>query len=432
MGKKNYAFIHANIFVGTDIGTLIEDSTVLVKDGMIEMVGAKGDAPRDYEVIDLGGRYLLPGMVNLHAHLFGTGKPAKNLGGGSSQKNLVAFVNSPIGRPVIDNMVKKHVRQALASGVTTIRSSGDFAYSDVRVRDLINKGRMAGPRLLVPGPAITCIGGHGDGTFAKTSDDPKVLQSFVEERKAHNVDWIKICVTGGVMDAKVKGEPGIVKMTAEQTKAVCDKAHELGYRVASHTESSQGIKVALENGVDTIEHGSLLDEELVSQFLNRGAAFIVTTSPALPLAKLPSSVTQLNDLCTYNSGVLLEHMIGGAKMALSNGIPVGLGTDESCPLVTPYSMAREIFYFAKYYGVSNSFALFTGTLGNARIAGIDKTTGSIEQGKCADLIILKDNPLKDLKALRHVDMVMAKGLLLKNPKVKHNDQIDDWLDSLEK
>jgi len=426
-----YAFIHANIIDGTDTDNIMEAGTVLVNEGIIEKVSSKIAVPAGYEVIDVDGRYLLPGMINLHAHLFGTGKPSKNLGGGKNQERILKFINSPLGKPVIDSMVKNHVRQALNSGVTTIRSSGDFVYSDVRVRNLINSGRMIGPRLLVPGAAITCVGGHGYGTFAVGSDDPKELQKFVQERKDHGVDWIKICVTGGVMDAKVKGEPGIVRMTPEQTKATCDKAHELGYRVASHTESSLGIKVALENGVDTIEHGSELDDELVSLFLKRKAAFIVTSSPAYPLFKLPSSVTKLNELCIYNSGVLFEHMIKGAKKALENGIPVGLGTDESCPLVTPYSMAREIHYFAKFYGVSNSFALYTGTLRNAKILGIDKETGSIERGKSADMIVVKDNPLEDLKALQHVDIVMVRGQLIAKPEVKHNEQIDEWLDSIE-
>ena len=123
-------------------------------------------------------------------------------------------------------------------------------------------------------------------------------------------------------------------------------------------------------------------------------------------------------------------MIEGGKRALQNGIPVGLGTDESCPLVTPYSMWREVAYFSKYYGVSNGFALHTATLGNARIAGVDQETGSIEVGKCADLVVLRGNPLQDLRALETVDLVMAGGRLFSEPAVRRNQQVDAWLDSI--
>ena len=220
-------------------------------------------------------------------------------------------------------------------------------------------------------------------------------------------------------------------MTLEQTKAVCYRAHALGYHVASHTESSKGVRVALEGGVDTIEHGSYLDDALVALFQKRGAAYIVTTSPALPLAKLPPEVTKLDELCTYNTNVVFEGMIAGAKTAMENGIPIGLGTDESCPLVTPYNMWREVCWFAEYCGVTNVFALHTATLGNAKIIGLDSVTGSIEPGKSADMIVLPRSPLDDLTALRDVEMVVARGKLLRRPKVKRSARIDAWLDTLD-
>lgn len=426
-----YAFVNANVFDGVDYENIHKGQTVLIDGNKIEKVGFEGDVPRGYTIYDLNGKYLCPGLINLHAHLFGTGKPSKALGGGSAQKALVNLTKTKLGHKVADSLVKSNVTQAVNSGVTTVRSSGDFCYSDVRARDNIRKGKYIGPRLIVPGPAITCIGGHGDGTFAQTDDDPEILATFVDERKNNNVDYIKICVTGGVMDAKVKGEPGVVKMTLEQTKRVCDKAHEYGYMVASHTESSKGIEIALEGGVDTIEHGSFLDDSLVSLFKEKKSAFIVTTSPAFPLAKLPSEITQLNELCIYNSEVVMDGMIQGAKRSLKEGIPVGLGTDASCPLVTPYNMWREIDYFSRFYDVSNGFALHTATLGNAKIIGIDNITGSVEDGKCADLIVVSKNPLEDISALRNVDMVMANGTLIRNPQVNRNEQVEEWLDTLE-
>jgi len=425
-----YAFIHANVWNGKDYEMIQKDVSLLIDGDHIEKIGQCDDIPQDYHIIDLTGKYVLPGLINLHAHLFGTGKPSKSLGGGGTQKALMKLVHSPLGKPILHKLVKDHVQTALYSGVTTIRSSGDFVYSDVSIRDEINAGKIVGPRLIVPGPAITCLGGHGDGTFAITDNDPQNLADFVDENRHHHVDYIKICVTGGVMDAKVKGEPGEVKMTLEQTKAVCERAHAYGYHVASHTESSQGIQIALEGGVDTIEHGSFLDDKLIQLFKNRQAAFIVTTSPALPLARLSPDITKLDELCIYNSEVVLKGMIEGAKTALAHDIPVGLGTDESCPLVTAYNMWREIYYFSHFYDVSPAFALHTATYRNAQIIGIDDVTGSLEEGKSADLIVVDKNPLDDLKALKQIKMVMIRGHLIVDPQVKKLEQVDEWLDSL--
>lgn len=424
-------YLHAALFDGTRDAGWQPDTAVYVDGETITAVESAA-APRrpGYTEVDLTGRYLMPGLINMHAHLFGSGKPSKVLGGGGAQKRVLAFINSPLGRPVTDSLVAKNAMTALLSGTTTVRAVGDFCYSDVRVRDRIRAGKRAGPRLLVSGPAITAVGGHGDGTFAVSSADPDALAGYVRRNADQHVDWIKICVTGGVMDATRRGEPGEVKMTPEQTSAVCREAHRLGYRVASHTESTPGIKVALENGVDTIEHGSRLTPELIELFLRRGAADIVTLSPALPLARLSPSITQLNELCVYNSEVLLESMIEGAKQALAAGIPVGIGTDVSCPLVTPYNTWREVWAFAKYCGVSNAFALHTATQGNAQILGLADTIGSVAPGKSADLIATERDPLADLSALREVSLVVARGKRYDHPKVKKDAQIEAWLDSV--
>ncbi len=422
---------HANLFDGSKGGAIRPGCAIYLEDETIVAVEPSA-APRrpGYEEKDLNGHYVVPGLINLHAHLFGTGKPSKLLGGGGPQKQVIAFINSPLGHPIADRLVTQNVETALLSGTTTVRAVGDFCYSDVRVRNRIRAQKLVGPRLLVSGPAITAVGGHGDGTFAVSSNNPEQLSAYVQKNYDCGVDWIKICVTGGVMDATKKGEPGIVKMTEAQTAAVCEKAHELGFRVASHTESTEGIRVALENGVDTIEHGARLTPELIELFLQRGASLTATLSPALPLAKLPPEITKLNELCVYNSEVLLENMIEGIGQALAAGIPVGLGTDCSCPLVTPYNMWREVWAFAKYCGVTNAEALHRATLGNADILGLSEQTGSIAPGKCADLLVTAENPLDDLRALAEPEMVIARGVCYEHPQVKKDAQIEQWLDSV--
>lgn len=277
---------------------------------------------------------------------------------------------------------------------------------------------------------MTVPGGHGDGTFAVIGSTPEELRRRTEEICAHGPDLIKTCVTGGVMDARKEGEPGELKMDLAQTRAVCGAAHAHGLKVAAHVESSEGVRVALEAGVDTIEHGAVLDEGLIALFLEKGAALVCTLSPALPLSKLDASVTKLSRMAQVNARVVADGVIAGAKAAMAAGIPVGLGTDASCPFVSQYNMWAELYWFAKYVGVSSAEAIRAATLVNARILGIDGETGSLEAGKRADLIVTAANPLEDLRALREVELVMCGGRLVRHPRVKKIPQIEEQIDRL--
>lgn len=235
-------------------------------------------------------------------------------------------------------------------------------------------------------------------------------------------------ITGGVLDAKCKGEPGELKMSPALVKAACDQAHALGLPVAAHVESPQGVRVALEGGVDTIEHGAAPDEEILHLFKERKACHIATISPALPYALFGRSVTGASETEQYNGKLVMDGIIDCAKACLARGIPVGLGTDTGCPYITHYDMWREVYYFHKFCGVTNAFVLHTATLGNARLVGLGAETGSTEPGKCADLIVTRANPLEDLKALRHIDLVMGRGNLIRAPKVKKIEKAERELD----
>ena len=242
------------------------------------------------------------------------------------------------------------------------------------------------------------------------------------------MDLIKLMITGGVMDAKAKGVPGELKMPPEMVKAVCDRAHSLGYPVAAHVESTEGIRVALENGVDSIEHGAKLDEHLIRLFRDRGACLCTTLSPALPYALFDRSVTHATEVEQFNGNVVFEGIIACAKAALENDIPVVLGNDVGCPWITQYDFWRELCYFRKYVGVSNAFALHTATGRAAEVMGLGSVTGTIEVGKSADLIVTRGNPLADLRALRSVDMVVARGRRYDAPRVKYNARVMAELD----
>ena len=235
-------------------------------------------------------------------------------------------------------------------------------------------------------------------------------------------------ITGGVLDAKEKGVPGELKMPPEMVKAVCDKAHEAGYTVAAHVESPEGVRVALENGVDSIEHGAKPDEHIIELFRERGAFLCTTISPALPYALFDRSVSNASEVEQYNGNVVFEGITECAKAALENDIPVVLGNDVGCPWITQYDFWRELYYFHKFVGVSNSFALYTATARSAELAGLGDVTGTIAKGKSADMIVTAENPLDDLRALRNVEKVIARGKFYDNPKFKKNPIVAAELD----
>ena len=242
------------------------------------------------------------------------------------------------------------------------------------------------------------------------------------------VDLVKLMITGGVLDAAEKGTPGELKMPPEMVKAVCDQAHAMGYPVAAHTESPEGVKVALENGVDSIEHGAKMDEETVKLYKEHGAFLCTTISPALPYALFDTAVSGASEKDQYNGRIVFDGIVESAKTALANGIPVGLGNDVGCPYITQYDFWRELCYFHKYCGVSNQFALYTATLRNARLAGVGDVTGSLEVGKSEDLIVTRQNPLEDLRALQHLELVACRGRVVKKPAPKRNQTVDKLLD----
>ena len=217
-------------------------------------------------------------------------------------------------------------------------------------------------------------------------------------------------------------------MPPEMVKAVCDRAHQLGYKVAAHVESSEGVRVALENGVDSIEHGAKLDDEMIALFKEKKAFLCTTISPALPFALFDPSISNVSEIEKYNGELVFNGIIDCAKQALENDIPVVLGNDVGCPWVSQYDFWRELYYFHKYIGVPNRFALYTATSLASKYAGLENITGSIDVGKDADMIVVSENPLDDLKALRYVEKVFTRGKLIDHPKVKINKTVETELD----
>ena len=428
-----YVFTHATVLDGTADMEPRPNATVVVNDeGRIAAIGAADEAtaPANAQEIDLKGAYLAPGLVNLHVHLCGSGKPTS---AGAAGDLIDKVVGNPIGMWYLRRIIKKHAQQQLASGVTTVRSVGDPGFADVDVRDAINAGKYQGPRLLTSGVGVTVPGGHGAGLFAHIAKTPEQAREIVRDCFARKCDLVKLFITGGVFDAEKEGEPGVLRMSPEIAAAAVDEAHKLGMATAAHIESAEGVRVGLEAGVDTIEHGADLTPELIALFkengVSRESSLTCTVSPALPFVELDPEKTHSTEIQKVNGNIVYKGIVHAAQAALEAGIPVGLGTDSACPYVTHYDMWREVVYFERIVGAPRKLALHTATLGNARILGLGEETGSIEVGKTADLIVLDENPLDNLEALRQVKMVMARGKLVSGLSVKYLPELDRELDA---
>ncbi len=423
---EKIAFCNGKILNGTKEMTVQTGLCLLVEGETIKGQVPAGEVPSGYRKIDLDGKYLMPGLINMHVHLAGSGKPQKKQR--DNEKLVKTIMSSALTRAVAYKMVCGFAKDELMSGVTTIRTVGGLGNFDTRLRDEIAGGKRVGPRILAANEGISVPGGHMAGSVAVAAHNVEEALAHLRRAEAEKADLVKLMITGGVLDAKEKGVPGELKMPPEMVRAVCEEAHRKGYTVAAHVESPEGVRVALENGVDSIEHGAAPDERILSLFKERGAFLCTTLSPALPYALFDREITHASEVEQYNGNVVFEGIIACAKAALENDIPVVLGNDVGCPWITQYDFWRELYYFHKYVGVSNAFALYTATARSAELAGIGNVTGTLEAGKAADMIVTAGNPLDDLRALRKVEMVVTRGRVIAHPAFRHRRNVEAELD----
>ena len=393
--ETNYVLTNGVLLDGTEKMTPQTGRDIYIEGGRIGAVADAAARREGYEVVDLGGQYVLPGLINLHVHLPASGKPKKKA---SDPKKLVKLITAnALTRRIGVKLCEGYAKTELLSGVTTIRTVGGVADFDTIIRDLAAQGKILSPRVVASNMAVSVPGGHMAGSLAYEAKTAEEAAAYVERIAAEKPDLIKLMITGGVLDAEVVGEPGVLRMQPALVKAACDKAHALGMKVAAHVESPEGVRAALENGVDSIEHGAQPDAAITALYKEKGK-------------------------------VVFDGIIAMARENLANGIPVGLGTDTGCPYITHYDMWRELCYFVKYCGVTPAFALHTATRLNARLAGIDGETGSIEAGKAADLIVCAKDPLADLSALRTLSMVIKDGYRVEHPAPKKLPEVERELD----
>lgn len=420
------AYTNGILLDGTEQMEPVQGKVLLTENDKITAIADASVSLDGYEVIDLHGGYLCPGLINLHVHLAGNGKPS------AKPRDNAALVrkilSNRLTRAIAYRLVCSYAKLELLGGVTTVRTVGGIADFDTRCRDDSAAGKVLAPRILAANEGISVPGGHMAGSVAVAAHNNAEALAQLEKASAQKVDLVKLMITGGVLDAEVVGEPGVLRMQPELVKAACDKAHSLGMIVAAHVESPEGVMVALQNGVDSIEHGAQPSDEMITLFKQRKAFQISTISPALLYALFDRSISHATYEQQENGKIVFDGIVALAKANLAAGVPVGLGTDVGCPYITHYDMWRELHYFVKYCGVTPAFALYSATKLNARLAGIGDLTGSIEADKQADLIVCSDNPLQNLSALRELDMVVKGGYRIDKPQIKKMDEVERELD----
>lgn len=400
--------IRAGHIVDVHSGNEPADQTIVVSGDRITAIAPTSSTPKqpgDTE-IDLRSLTVLPGLIDVHTHLTMDNNfdPYHELSTSVAMSALIGARNAKV---------------TLEAGFTTVRNVGAAGYADVDLRDAINAGLIEGPHMQVSGPLIGITGGHCDDnllpyayhqTADGVADGVEAVQHKVREVIKYGADLIKICATGGVLS---KGDdPQASQFTLEEMQAIVADAHRLGRKVAAHAHGSQGILWATEAGVDSIEHGSYMNDEDIAAMKQRGTYFV-------PTAYLVDWIQQNGHLPPFYAQKMKDVSIvekANAKKAIAAGVKVALGTDAA---VYPHGLnAHELDVYVNQFGMSPLAALQTGTLNAADLMGWTDKTGSLETGKWADIIAVSGDPLKDVRILQHVAFVMKSGVVYKNESMQ--------------
>ncbi len=381
----------------------IADAVVLIKGERITAVGsaAKLDIPEGAEIISVNGAYLIPGLMNMHIHL-GLVLP------GSSAAELANETEGELTLRMAEN-----ARKTLQAGVTTIRQPGDSMHGDLALKKAIAKGQAQGPRIFSAGETVVVTGGHGSEHGKTYNDGPYELMKAVRREISAGAQWVKILISGGI--ATNGGEISQPLMTPEEINAVTDAAHRFGAKVAAHSGSPQATHVAVDAGVDSIEHGYFLDRSVLKKMAKAGTWLVPTIVVSQPASqpffeKMGSPQWYLD----RRDSVGKDHW-KALQTAIEEGVNIGLGTDQMAfePNDGTTATAREAQYYVEA-GMSPLQALRSATIETARMLGAEQDLGSIEAGKFADIVAVSGNPAKDIKALRNIHLVMKGGVIYRN------------------
>ena len=386
----------------------LKGAVILVEDERIVAIGKAGSVavPEDADIIDAGGAWLIPGLMNMHVHL-GLILPGKMMAELANESEAALALRMAVV-----------ARESLQAGVTTIRLTGDSRHADLALMRAINKGQAVGPRIFSAGETLTITGGHGSKKPGKINyDGPYELVKAARTQISAGASWIKILISGGI--ATDGGGLAAALMTPEEIGAVIDAAHRFGAKVTAHSGSPTATQVAIEAGIDCIEHGYFLDRETLQKMKESGTWLVPTivvsqpaTQPFFERIGSPPWYLKRRESAGKAHWRALE-------MAIEEGVNIALGTDQhpAEPNDGTTATAREAQYYVEA-GMTPLQALRSATTETARLLGAEQDIGSLEPGKYADIVALGGNPAEDIKALRQILFVMKGGKTYRNDLAK--------------
>jgi imidazolonepropionase-like amidohydrolase len=396
--------VRAGHLIDVKTGKLLDSQTVVVVGDTIQSIAPSAEVPAQPgdTVVDLGSLTVLPGLIDVHTHLTGNTDfdPYHELQETDAKEAINGVVNA---------------RTTLLAGITSVRNVGAGGYTDVDLRDAINSGQIAGPHMQVSGPALSITGGHCDDdllpfkyhdTSDGVADGIAQVQQKVRQNIKYGADVIKICATGGVLS---KGDdPQAAQYTLEEMRAIVADAHRLGRRVAAHAHGAQGILWASMAGVDSVEHGSYINDEGIAELKKNGTYLV----PTLYLEDWMVANGHLPPYSSKKQIAVSAVAKGNIKRAMEAGVKIAMGTDAA---VYPHGLnAHELDVYVNQLGMAPLAALQTATINAADLMGWTTKTGTLEAGKWADMIAVEKNPLDDIRVLQNVKFVMKAGVVYKN------------------
>jgi imidazolonepropionase-like amidohydrolase len=394
---------------------MVTPGLVVIDGATIQAIGKGAAIPENARILDFGDATISPGFIDAHTHL-------SSPDGGDYRQAMLNTLQMPIAEQAL--RASENARKTLIAGITTVRDVGSHDFIDVGLRNAINAGKIPGPRMLVAVHAIGATGGHCDdqagfrfdlfgfeaGPAQGVINGPEDARKAVRFNHKYGADVIKTCATGGVLS--LTDDVDTPQLTEEELKAIVDEAHALRRRTAAHAHGAEGAKRAIRAGIDSIEHGTFLDDEALEMMKARGTFLIPTLMatqggremlarggypPAIE-AKMKAAIAAISET---------------VRRAIAKGVKVGMGTDAA---VYPHGRNPEEFHMLVDLGMKPLDALRAGTSLDAELLGLSSKIGTLESGKLADIVVIPGDPVVNIRQTEKVMFVMKEGVTYRNDK----------------